>query len=55
MFVIGKPFQLNLLFEGKAEALLSKAPFWYTPGVTDNHYTKLERLASDTLDYYKNL
>ena len=48
MFVPGKPFQPSLMNADKAKAYLSEAPFrCSTPGLTCNHYTRLEKLARD--------
>ncbi len=52
MFVFGKPLQPSLMFAGKARAYGSEASFRCStlgqpPGLTHQHYTKLERLAKD--------
>ncbi len=52
MFVPGKTPQPSVMFAGKAGDYLSEAPFKrsalrYAPGLTNKHYTRLERLAGD--------
>ncbi len=54
MFVPGKPLQPSLMFEGKAGAYPSEAPFRCSTlkeaaGHTLKHQTRSERLASDRL------
>ncbi len=44
-FFRGRPFQLSLMYESKAGAYKSKAPFsCNTSGFTHKYQTKLERL-----------
>jgi hypothetical protein len=43
----GRPFQLSLMFVGKAGAYPSEAPFWcstlrHSPGITLKHWTRLD-------------
>jgi hypothetical protein len=52
MFVLGKPFQLSLIFACKAKAYPSEAPFrcstlGLAPGLTRKNLTRLERLTED--------